>query len=61
MVGDGARPVSTTGYEGVPDSTWWTGTLLPAMEKYPVAYVSVSYTHLDVYKRQLSERKLFSL
>ena len=33
--------VTETGYEGIPDSTWWTGTLLPAMEKYPVAYVLV--------------------
>ena len=33
--------ITETGYEGVPDSTWWTGTLLPAMEKYPVAYVLV--------------------
>lgn len=33
--------ITETGYEGIPDPTWWTGTLLPAMEKYPVAYVLV--------------------
>lgn len=33
--------VTETGYEGIPDSKWWTGTLLPALEKYPVAYVLV--------------------
>lgn len=31
--------VTETGYEGIPDEKWWTGTLLPALEKYPVAYV----------------------
>lgn len=33
--------VTETGYEGIPDSKWWTGTLLPALEKYPVVYVLV--------------------
>lgn len=33
--------ITETGYEGIPDSAWWTGTLLPAIEKYPVAYVLV--------------------
>lgn len=33
--------VTETGYEGVPDSKWWTGTLLPTLEKYPLAYVLV--------------------
>ncbi len=33
--------VTETGYEGVPDAKWWTGTLLPALEKYPLAYVLV--------------------
>lgn len=33
--------VTETGYEGIPDSTWWTQTLLPTLEKYPVAYVLV--------------------
>ena len=30
-----------TGYEAVPDSIWWTQTLLPIIEKYPVSYVLV--------------------
>lgn len=33
--------VTEAGYEGIPDARWWTGTLLPALEKYPVAYVLV--------------------
>lgn len=33
--------VTEVGYEGVPDAQWWTGTLLPAIEKYPVAYALV--------------------
>ncbi len=33
--------VTEAGYEGIPDKKWWTGTLLPALEKYPVAYVLV--------------------
>lgn len=33
--------VTEIGYEGIPDDKWWTGTLLPALEKYPVAYVLV--------------------
>lgn len=33
--------ITETGYEGIPDSKWWTGTLLPAVEKYPIAYVLV--------------------
>lgn len=33
--------ITETGYEGVPDSKWWTGTLLPTIEKYPIAYVLV--------------------
>lgn len=33
--------VTEAGYEGIPDAKWWTGTLLPALEKYPVAYVLV--------------------
>jgi mannan endo-1,4-beta-mannosidase len=33
--------VTETGYEGIPDPRWWTGTLLPALEGYPVAYVLV--------------------
>lgn len=33
--------LTEVGYEAIPDSTWWTGTLLPAIEKYPIAYVLV--------------------
>lgn len=33
--------ITETGYEGIPDARWWTGTLLPAIEKYPIAYVLV--------------------
>ncbi|MDR0939507.1 MAG: glycoside hydrolase family 26 protein [Mediterranea sp.] len=38
---DKVAAVTETGYEGVPDARWWTGTLLPAVAKYPVAYVLV--------------------
>ena len=30
---------SETGLEGLGDPAWWTETLLPAIEKYPVSYV----------------------
>lgn len=30
-----------TGYEAVPDAQWWTKTLVPAMQGYPVSYVLV--------------------
>lgn len=33
--------VTEVGYEGIPDKKWWTGTLLPVLEKYPMAYVLV--------------------
>jgi mannan endo-1,4-beta-mannosidase len=33
--------VTETGYEGIPDAKWWTGTLLPALKKYSLAYVLV--------------------
>lgn len=33
--------VTETGYEGIPDAEWWTGTLLPALGTYPLAYVLV--------------------
>ncbi|WP_300724822.1 glycoside hydrolase family 26 protein [uncultured Bacteroides sp.] len=36
-----AMAVTETGYETVPDSLWWTGTLLPNIEKYPISYVLV--------------------
>lgn len=33
--------VTETGYETIPDSLWWTQTLMPAIEKYPISYVLV--------------------
>lgn len=33
--------VTETGFEGVPDAAWWTGTLLPAVQEHPIAYVLV--------------------
>jgi len=32
---------SETGYEGVPDPKWWTGTLWPIIEGFPISYVLV--------------------
>ena len=31
--------ITETGYETIPDSVWWTQTLMPIVEKYPVSYV----------------------
>lgn len=31
--------LSETGYEGIPDPQWWTGTLLPALEGFPLCYL----------------------
>ena len=33
--------VTEIGYESIPDATWWTGTLLPAVERYPLSYLLV--------------------
>lgn len=33
--------VTETGYEAIPDSTWWTETLMPVVSKYPISYVLV--------------------
>ena len=33
--------VTETGLEGLPDPAWWTGTLMPIIEKYPISYVLV--------------------
>ncbi len=33
--------ITETGYETIPDSIWWTDTLYPAIENYPLAYVLV--------------------
>lgn len=31
--------LTETGYEGIPDASWWTGVLYPAIKDYPLAYV----------------------
>ena len=36
-----AMAVTETGYEAIPDSVWWTETLLPILTEYPVSYVVV--------------------
>jgi mannan endo-1,4-beta-mannosidase len=33
--------LTETGYRKIPDFTWWTKTLLPVLEKYPISYVLV--------------------
>lgn len=33
--------ITETGYETIPDSTWWTKTLLPVIRKYPISYILV--------------------
>lgn len=33
--------LTEAGYEKLPDPEWWTGTLLPVLEKYPLSYVLV--------------------
>ena len=33
--------LTETGFEGVKDAKWWTGTLQPAIADYPIAYVLV--------------------
>lgn len=33
--------VTETGYESVKDKEWWTGTLYPIIENYPLSYVLV--------------------
>ena len=33
--------LTETGLEGIPDSTWWTQTLLPIVSKYPLSYMLV--------------------
>lgn len=39
---DKVAAVTETGYEGIPDSKWWTETLYPAVTKYPgLSYVLV--------------------
>jgi mannan endo-1,4-beta-mannosidase len=33
--------IAETGYEAIPDPEWWTGTLYPLLQKYPVSHVLV--------------------
>jgi mannan endo-1,4-beta-mannosidase len=33
--------LAETGLNGIPDPTWWTETLLPAIEEFPLSYVLV--------------------
>ena len=35
---DKAIAVTETGFETIPDSTWWTQTLMPVIRKYPISY-----------------------
>lgn len=36
-----AMAVTETGYETIPDSVWWTQTLMPTVSRYPISYVLV--------------------
>lgn len=38
---DKITAITETGYEAVPDSAWWTQTLLPLATRYPLSYVLV--------------------
>ncbi len=38
---DKVMAITEAGYEGIPDPQWWTKTLWPAIEKYPLCYVLV--------------------
>lgn len=38
---DKIAAITETGYETIPDAKWWTGTLLPLIEPYHIAYVLV--------------------
>lgn len=38
---DKITAITETGFETIPDSVWWTQTLLPLLRKHPVAYVLV--------------------
>ena len=33
--------IAETGYEAIPDPEWWTATLYPLLQKYPVSHVLV--------------------
>lgn len=36
-----AIAITETGYETIPDATWWTETILPITNKYPISYILV--------------------
>ena len=38
--------LTETGYRGIKSDDWWTHTLLPAVEKYPVSYIMLWRTSL---------------
>lgn len=59
--------VTETGFEGTPDSLWWTQTLLPAVAEAPVAYVLVwrnawdrASHHYGIYPGHCSETDFIS-
>src|SRR5574344_505977 len=33
--------LTETGYKNTPDKEWWTGTLKPVLDKYPISYVLI--------------------
>ena len=37
--------LAETGFEAIPDGTWWTQTLFPAIKNFPIAYVLVWRNH----------------
>jgi mannan endo-1,4-beta-mannosidase len=37
--------LAETGFEGIPDKLWWTGTLLDALKQYPISYVLLWRNH----------------
>ena len=37
--------IAETGFEAIPDSNWWTGTLYPLLKKVPLVYVLVWRNH----------------
>ena len=38
---DKLAALTEAGYEGIPDSTWWTGTLWPAVKNHKISYLLV--------------------
>lgn len=37
--------LAETGFEAIPDASWWTGTLFPAIKDFPISYVLVWRNH----------------